>query len=96
MSKIDALGLCQSSTVDYLKRHFAKEMNVLNPSKLSVRPELRPHRARWQGRRRVPEPAIQLMAPTENIINLENEMLEYLSVEGTVNDLLRHVLSYGC
>ena len=94
MSKITELGLCEHEALSFLKRIFKRQIDEINPPKPTMPVLSVPDYDYWGAPPPPREPMILVPPPPiEALSKLEDEILEYLSVEGANNKLLRYILS---
>ena len=92
LTKITELGLCEGETLSFLERIFKRQIDEIIPPK-STMPVLSDNNRRW-GAPPPLEPILLITPPPlEALSKLENEIIEYLNVEGANNQLLRYILS---
>lgn len=89
LTKIDQLGLCRAGAVRILAQRFEARLSELSPKAVKPPP---PNRYRNFGREISFLPPPILLPSIEKTTNLEEDMIEYLDVEGSVNKLFQYVL----
>ena len=87
LTKIDHLGLCRAGAIKVLTMKFKARLSELSPK--AAKP---PKHYRNFGRQLTFLPPPMLLPNIEKVTKLEEDMIEYLGVEGSVNKLFQYVV----